>query len=335
LLFSYLKIIAVNGVLLIAIGLLLFNFVLPYINGLEFNSNVKVFVNAMVSLGLDAPFIWAIMARKPEHPVYKDFWIKKKAYNHGPLLVIETLRLIAGILLIALWALFFFNPMVALLVVFPITLIVFKLFTKNIQTLYQRIEGRFITNISEREQVAFNTAAASVNRKNVEFENYLAPYDAHIVAMEVSPQAGYIGKELWQLGWREQYGINIVYIRRGEKLIHLPGRTNILLPFDEVGVLATDEQIITFKTIFEKQELTGNNDLRIDDIGIQQFAINDQHWLLGKTIRNSGVREKVNGLIVGIERGSDRILNPDSSTVFQTGDNVWIVGETKQMKILK
>jgi CPA2 family monovalent cation:H+ antiporter-2 len=61
----------------------------------------------------------------------------------------------------------------------------------------------------------------------------------------------------------------------------------------------------------------------------------DEHTRLkGKTIRNSGIRERTNGLVVGIERNKERILNPDSNTVFEWGDIVWIVGERKKIQKL-
>jgi len=50
------------------------------------------------------------------------------------------------------------------------------------------------------------------------------------------------------------------------------------------------------------------------------------------TIRESRVREKTQGLIVGIERKGTRILNPDSTTFFHPGDVIWLAGNTKLIK---
>ncbi|HRS09358.1 MAG TPA: hypothetical protein P5221_11065 [Bacteroidia bacterium] len=52
-------------------------------------------------------------------------------------------------------------------------------------------------------------------------------------------------------------------------------------------------------------------------------------------MRSSGIREKALGLVAGIERNGERILNPDSTTIFQTDDLVWLVGNVKKMKELK
>ncbi len=335
LLISYSKIIFINGFILLSFGLLLVNFIIPYLNKVIEDKNLSNIVSSIIALAGGAPFIFAIMTRKPDNPVYKEFWLKKKVYNRGPLLVIETLRMIIGIALITLWGLYFFQKIYALLVVVPVTLIIFSIFRKRLHTFYQRIEGRFITNLTERESEEYKTTTASVSRKKAEIENYLSPYDAHIVQLEVSPDANFIGKELIQLAWREKYGINIVYIRRGDKIIYLPERNAILLPFDEVGVIATDEQIANFKTLFDKQEITDAEEINIEDIGIHQFVIDEQHSFKGKTIRNSGIRERAKGLVVGIERNGKRILNPDSTTVLEPKDIVWLVGNMKKIKQLR
>lgn len=332
---SYAKIIIINGIILIFIAMILLRFLFPYLNTVIENETMRTVIISLISLLASSPFIWAIMANKPKNPEYKRFWLKRKEYNRGPLMIIETTRIVFGILLIAIWALYFFQPIIALLVILPIALIVFRVFTKRLQVFYQRIEDRFITNLSEREDIAFNTTSAMVKRKRAELENYLAPYDAHIVQLEVSPHAAYIGKRLSELGWREKYGINIIYIRRGDTIIHQPTRNHRLLPFDEVGVLATDEQISIFKSIFNKEEISESEDVRIEDIITYQFIIDKNNNFCGETIRKSGIREKVNGLVIGIERNGKRILNPDSSTIFEPGDIVWIVGNKQKIKQLK
>jgi CPA2 family monovalent cation:H+ antiporter-2 len=56
--------------------------------------------------------------------------------------------------------------------------------------------------------------------------------------------------------------------------------------------------------------------------------------VFNQSIRNSGIRETTQGLVVGIERAGERILNPDSNLVFENGDVVWIVGNNKKIPTL-
>ena len=62
---------------------------------------------------------------------------------------------------------------------------------------------------------------------------------------------------------------------------------------------------------------------------LDKFTVEHDSVLIGKTIRSSGIRTATRGLVVGIERNGVRILNPESDTIFEEGDVVWIVGEKK------
>jgi CPA2 family monovalent cation:H+ antiporter-2 len=155
-----------------------------------------------------------------------------------------------------------------------------------------------------------------------------------MIDMEVNPQAEYIGKTLVELAWREKYGINIAYIKRGEKLIYAPGRNNRLLPFDRVGIIATDDQMLIFRPVFDAVESVQKSDRPLEDIVLQKIVVNEHNKLKGLSIRGSHIRERTNGLVVGIERDKERILNPDSTTNFHWGDIVWIVGERKKIQKL-
>jgi len=123
-----------------------------------------------------------------------------------------------------------------------------------------------------------------------------------------------------------------VYIKRGDKVIYSPGRHNKLLPFDHVGIIATDEQMQAFKPAFDASDNNiGAEAHTVDDIIVQKVVVDEHTRLKGLSIRDSGIREKTNGLVAGIERDQKRILNPDSATVFEWGDIVWIVGERKKI----
>ena len=52
-------------------------------------------------------------------------------------------------------------------------------------------------------------------------------------------------------------------------------------------------------------------------------------------IRNSGIRERTQAIVVGIERDGEKILSPKANTIFAEGDIIWIVGEKSKIKILK
>ena len=192
--------------------------------------------------------------------------------------------------------------------------------------------GSFLRNLNAREIAALkDNASEEVLKKNASIQSELSPWSANIIDMEVSPDADYIGKTLQELKWRENYGINIAYIKRGKKLIHAPGRSNKLLPFDHAGIIATDDQMQVFKPVFESADTEAEHS-EISNVILQKIVVDEYNRLKGLNIRESRIREKTSGLVIGIERGNERILNPDSTTIFEWDDVVWLVADRNKFK---
>jgi CPA2 family monovalent cation:H+ antiporter-2 len=264
---------------------------------------------------------------------YKEVWLEEK-YNRGPLLILEIVRIVIGILFISLWVFRLFDTGAAMLIAVPVTVAILFTLAKRIQSFYQRLETRFLGNLNAREINEYNTVSANIARKNADMRSELLPWDAHITELKVPPHAVYVGRTLRELAWREHYGINVVYIKRGDRLINVPDRTTILLPFDEVGIIGTDEQLQEFKPVFDSL-LNVGAELDADEIALQKIVVDERTQLRGKDIRSSGLRERTNGLVIGIERNNERILNPESTMVFEPNDVIWIVGEKKKIQELR
>lgn len=331
---SYLNIIVTNGIVILALMLITIKFFLPFLNRNIDNTILRSVIALIVTLGVAAPFLWAFMAKKPGKTAYKELWLQKK-YSRGPLLILEISRVIAGILLIGFWVDRLFTTTIAILVAVPLIIIVLILFSNRIQHFYHRLEGRFLYNLNARQLLEEEKLREETLQKNkLRPQTDLSPWDAHMIDLEVNPHAEYIGKTLAELAWREHFGINIAYIKRGDNLIYAPNRYNRLLPFDNVGIIATDEQMQKFKPVFEEAGSVEINDNGNEDIILQKMVVDESNRLKGHTIRGSGIRERTNGLVVGIERNEERILNPDSDTKFEWGDIIWIVGERKKIQEL-
>lgn len=332
---SYGRIALVNGIVIFALFLISSNFLLPFLKNYIENTTVAGLICLVLSLGIASPFILAFILKKPDGMAYKELWLDNK-YNRGPLLLLEIVRLIIGGLFIWFWVSKLLSAQIAIIAAVPVIILLYYIFSRKIQQFYQRIEGRFFVNLNARELAAAGEDSVSpdVFKKNVELQSSLVPWSAHIVDMVVSQQAKYLGKTLLELAWREQYGINIAYIKRGERLIHAPNRDEKLFPLDHVGIIATDEQMQIFKTVFDAMEPVEKDGIMIDDITLQKIVVDEFTKLKDLSIRESGIRERTHGLVIGIERAHTRLLNPDSTTVFEWDDIVWLVGDRKKIQEL-
>ena len=330
------NIVVTNGVLLLILVWLSLNFLTPYLDKTIEDASTRGVVGVVISLGLGLPFLWALMAKKPENNAYKELWLERK-YNKGPLVLLEASRLLLGVLIIGFWTFQIISTEIAIFIVVPIITVIILFFAKLLKDFYKKLESSFLTNLNARETASANTLSARMSQKNADFQTRLVPWDAHMIQLEAPPNALYIGKPLKDLQWREKYGINVVYIKRGENLINVPDRYQFILPFDQVGIIATDNQIAVFKPVFDQADLKdhSNMDVDINEIVFDQLVVNEYTKLKGLSIRDSGIRERTNGVVIGIERNDERILNPDSTTVFEWDDIVWIVGERNKIQSFK
>lgn len=329
---AYSKIIITNGIILLALILLSKNVLLPFVSSFYKNEAIAGIIVLLFSFLLASPFLWALMTKKPDNLIYKELWMDLN-YSRGPLLVMEISRIIIGLLFIGFGVSNLVSTTIAFSLAIPLILIILRVFSQRFQKFYHRIEQRFILNLNARELAEKEKSPGEkLLKETFKSSEELSPWDAHIIDLQVNPNAPYIGKTLEELAWRENYGINIAYIKRGEQLIYAPSRYKKLLPFDHVGIIASDEQINTFKPIFDSTESLDDLTHNIEDIIVEKIVVNEQNKLKGLTVRDSGIREKTDGLIIGIERNNNRILNPNSFTVFEWGDIVWIVGDRKKIQ---
>ncbi|OWK73239.1 sodium:proton antiporter [Flavobacteriaceae bacterium JJC] len=327
---NYGRIIVINGIIIIAIYLLFSRFVIPAINANVESNDIKNIIGNALPILFILPFLWALMVKRPSSVAYKELWTKTK-YNRGPLLIIEIARIAFGIAILGFFLDRFASTTVSFFITIPVAMILIIIFSKRINRFYNRIERRFITNLNDRSNKTDKDALKRLTG-NTEVISNLAAWDVHIIELEVKPLADYIGKSLLELQWREKYGVNIGYIRRGEKLIHTPDRFQILMPYDKVGIIATDDQFQIFRPVFDSQEVV--HEESIDYIKLGKILINHHSPKKGLSIRESGIRDKTDGLVIAIRRGDERILNPESSEILQLDDIVWVVGNRKKIEKL-
>ena len=319
---AYSKLILVNAVIIVALILLSRYYLKPYMQGLLASQTWASILAVLLSLGAMLPFIWALTAKKIQRNAYKSLWLDSK-YNHGPLVTIEVFRNLLAVVLIGVLIGQFFPLWLTLtgsLLVMGVVLIIFN---QRLQHFYQRIESRFLHNLNAKQ--------AETPRQKL-----LTPWDAHLSRIRISPSSAFIGRTLQELALRERYGINIAFIERGNRLIYTPARTEKLFPFDEIGVIGTDLQLQKFTALVESEnDETEPVDLMAEQISLERIVVDAHNGLKGKSINESRIREQTQGLVVGIERNGERILNPASDTVFEWEDVVWVVGNRERIAELR
>jgi len=243
------------------------------------------------------------------------------ASRRGPLILLRLLRIaLALFFLISLFN-HLFSPQVAFWGII-IACIIFVLFFKKLKAFYWKIETRFVSNYNERESETINPNLI------------LTPWNMHIAKFELSALSPYVGKTLAETKIREDFGVNIIRIERNDFEIPVPNRDNHLYPNDKISVIGDEEQLNKFKKFLDIPSVGSVKERAKQNVALHHFKIKQHAKLVGQSIRGSGIRERTRGLIIGIERNGEHLVNPESDIIFETHDKVWIVGNEQQIKVV-
>ena len=307
--------------------IIFFTYVNPIIR-----ENILGFKGALLSLSIILaiilPFLLAIIMKKNHSPEFLKLWNDSK-FNRGPLVSLIAIKLLLCASILMPVIVHIFN--VASGVGFIITLLILLMIilSKKLKKRSLSIEKRFIDN--------FNGKTTDSNIGSPLTDNILKslPFnDLHLMDFVVGQESSIVGRSLKEINFRQKYGINIVSIIRGERQINIPRGEERLYPFDKIIIVGTDEELDLFQEIIQKQDKEYRDQLAQsfnNNIKIEQFNIEPDSPLIGRSIQQSDIRDKNACLILGIERDGKSMMNPPSQTVFKENDNVWVAGEYRQI----
>jgi monovalent cation:H+ antiporter-2, CPA2 family len=269
-----------------------------------------------LSLFISSPFLWAIVFGEAKHWETTNKTHLRRLQMIQPALFV--FRLLIGLaiaaFIISRFTSFISASWFALGSFLLLGVLIMSRFSARI---YGLIEGRFTSNLSERERSLLNKRGSLPP---------LAPWDAKLTEFTVSAHSDLIGKPLEENQLRERFGVTVALIERGDISIPAPKRNDTLYPGDRIFLIGTEEQVLRARDVIEIQANLDTQASQLAHFGLHSILLNDTDHYVDKSIRDCGLREESNGLIVGIERNGQRILNPDSSFVLRTGDLVWLVG---------
>jgi CPA2 family monovalent cation:H+ antiporter-2 len=270
------------------------------------------YISFTLTLVVSAPFFWALVLRKA-------FPLSKSNKDRITFACMETLRILIACALFWYLALqYLLGPLITTMILIA-TFIVLFLFSPFLKIIYSKFEKHFIKNFFEKES---STQAPT-----------FGPWDAHISYLDIPAESEVAGKTLHELKIRETFGASIALIERGHLFITAPGRDEKLFPNDRVAVIGDDETIDKL-THFLKSTKVFTPNTKVENYALHKVLVTEKMSFAYKTIRKSGIREKTDGLVVGIERHGERILNPDSMLKILPDDLIWIVGDSSKIEVM-
>ena len=299
---------------------LMFTFFLPFVRQLlpHWWANAAC---GLLTLLFISPFLRAIMMKKNHSEEFKALW-NSNPYNRLPLILTIIVRVAvasAFVFYICYYLTRFTN---ALMISIALAAVALMIISRSLKKRSIKMERLFMQNLRSREIVA-----EVMGRRRPLYEGRLLDRDVHISDFTIPEDSLWAGKMLRELEFRNRYGVHISSILRGSQRINIPNGGTILFPGDNIQAIGSDDQLTAFSEALNTELHDKDPEIEKREMKLHQVVINRNGIFAGKTLRDSGIRDVYNCMVVGLEVGKENLSQMDPSHKLRHGEAIWIVGE--------
>ena len=321
------RLVVVNVVLCIAICAIGFSMLLPLAEQWIPGVWARVTTAAVILLGM-APFLRALIIKKNKSEEFTRLWEENRA-NRAPLVASIVLRvaIALGFVFYVLARLFHISvPLILLLALALVAAMIFSRWNKK----YSRsIERTFMTNLRSRDM-----RAEYLGEKKPEYASRLLDHDLHLADFDIPAEVEWAGAELRELNFGQRYGVHVVSILRGSKRINIPKASNRIFPGDRIQVIGTDTDLEAFGAALACNQAETPEDYAREEMVLRRLVVAEGSPFSGKTLVQSGIRNRYHCLVAGVEKQDGDLHVPDAHIPLEPGDVLWIVGEKQDIDVL-
>jgi len=324
-LLNVIGIMVVYSILCVAVIFVMINFFHPFAKSLM-PENWAAWVTAILTLLFILPFLRAMLRKKTKGTTAKSL-IEDRHMNQLPLVFIALARIVIASSFIFYIGQKLIHPSLAILLaaIFIIVCIVWN--SDLLKKENKKLEELFVKNLQSRD-----VAAQLSGKKKPVFEGELLDRNLHITDFEVPVDSKWTGKRLRDLSFRQNYGVQVSSILRGGNRINIPSGNDIVIPLDKLQVIGNDEQLTKFNKAITTEVIESDGDPDQHIMKLRTIKLPEGSPLVGKTLKDSGLREKYGCMLVGIEEGQKELTPATPGYVFEEGDLIWVVGEEADLK---
>ena len=312
------------SILSAAVIALMFTFVLPFMRNLLPGWRLHWYANAItgvLTVIFIAPFLRAIVMKKNHSNEWKRLWVES-SINRIPLLSTIVVRFMIALGFIFYICNFLSRFTDALMISIGIVAVLLIIVSRRTKKRSIKMERLFIRNLRSRD-----IEAQVKGTKRPLYEGHLLDRDIHISEFEVPEDSTWCGHTLRELNLRQRFGIDMSSIYRGSRRINIPNGDTTIFPCDKLQIIGNDEQTQKFNNALQTELVPEDLDIEKREMKLRQLVISGKSEFCGKTLGESGIRDKYDCMVVGLEEGLESLTKISPSYTFQKGDIIWIVGE--------
>lgn len=320
----------IYGILSAAVIAIMFSAALPICRNLSIKWTGSHWIGNAVcgflTILFIAPFLRSIVMKQNHSEAFKALWTDRRI-NRLPL----TATILARVLIALSFIFYICNYLTrfknALMIAVAVGLLILMLLSRWLKKRSIALERLFIQNLQSRD-----IEAQKQGKKKPLFANHLIDRDIHIANLELPDDSLWAGKTLYSLRLRNRFGVHISSILRGSKHINIPNGGTILFPGDKLQAIGNDEQLTKLSKAMKAELQPTITDIEKHEMKLRSFTISKTSPFIGKTLKDSGIRDEYNCMVVGVDEGQKNLTLITPSRSLQAGDVLWVVGEEKDLE---
>ena len=320
----------IYGILSAAVIAIMFSAALPICRNLSIKWTGSHWIGNAVcgflTILFIAPFLRSIVMKQNHSEAFKALWTDRRI-NRLPL----TATILARVLIALGFIFYICNYLTrfknALMIAVAVGLLILMLLSRWLKKRSITLERLFIQNLQSRD-----IEAQKQGKKKPLFANHLIDRDIHIANLELPDDSLWAGKTLYSLKLRNRFGVHISSILRGSKHINIPNGGTILFPGDKLQAIGNDEQLTKLSKAMKAELQPTITDIEKHEMKLRSFTISKTSPFIGKTLKDSGIRDEYNCMVVGVDEGQKNLTLITPSRSLQAGDVLWVVGEEKDLE---
>ena len=313
-----------------AIAMML-TFVLPFMRELLPGWELHWYANAVtgvLTVLVIAPFLRAMVMKKNRSEEFRALWAENNR-NRLPLIFTILVRVVIAVAFIFYICNYLSRFTNALMITIALVVIVLIIFSRWVKHRSITLERLFVQNLRSRD-----IEAQVHGKKRPLYEGRLLDRDIHIAEFEVPSDSKWMGQTLKQLNLGRKYGVHISSILRGGWRINIPDGDYVIFPGDKLQVIGSDEQFTSFREALEKERLGVDVNFEQREMLLRQLIIGHDSPFVGKTLKESGIRDFYSCMVIGLEEGKQNLSSFTPNRKFEEGDIIWVVGERESLDAL-
>ncbi|MDE6297889.1 MAG: cation:proton antiporter, partial [Muribaculaceae bacterium] len=311
--------IVLYSVILLAEILISRQFLFPFLES-HFEKMGHLIAMVLTILAM-APFLFALSFSTTQ-PNERIRLHQSASFYDVPLVAMRVIRYLVTLFFIVYFCTMVYSTLVGWLVGVGCFVIVMVFASTKITARYRNMETRFMDNLNIRENTRLG-----INNNLID--------DLHQAYIEVGPSSPFVGDRLRDSGLRRDYGVSISSIQRGDDYMPLPSADARIFPGDVLGVIGTDDQLKALNEALEGWRKNCVTPTYQPKVELSSITLTDSSPIIGMPLSQTDIQKDYYSMLVKIQRGEDKFIQPTPDVVLNAGDTIWVVGDPTQFDRMK